>query len=149
MTLEILRKDMIQAMKDKDTERKSVLSSVIGAVKNAAIAKQCRDNISESLVDEVLLKEKKTLQEQLDSCPYSRRELLIEYTHKLAILNEYCPKLLEDPEEIRNEIYTILNEAELELVKANRGLIMKTVMPAFKGKADMSIVNKVLMSLLQ
>lgn len=149
MTLEILRKDMIQAMKDKDTERKSVLSSVIGAVKNAAIAKQCRDNISESLVDEVLLKEKKTLQEQLDSCPYSRRELLIEYTHKLAILNEYCPKLLEDPEEIRNKIYTILNEAELELVKANRGLIMKTVMPAFKGKADMSIVNKVLMSLLQ
>lgn len=149
MTLENLQKEMIQAMKARDTERKSVLVSVIGAVKNAAIAKQCRDNIDESLVDEVLLKEKKTLQEQLDTCPYSRRDLLIEYTHKLEILEEYCPKLLEDPEEIEKEILKVLHDANLAVLKANRGAIMKTVMPYFKGKADMSIVNKVLTSLLK
>ena len=45
MTLENLQKEMIQAMKNKDTVRKGVLSSAIGAIKNAAIAKQCRDNV--------------------------------------------------------------------------------------------------------
>ena len=69
MTLEILQKDMVQAMKTKDSVRKNVLSSAISAVKNAAIAKQCRDNIDEALVNEVLQKEKKTVQEQIDTCP--------------------------------------------------------------------------------
>ena len=38
MTLEMLQKDMISAMKAKDADRKSVLTSAIGAIKNAAIA---------------------------------------------------------------------------------------------------------------
>ena len=148
MTLEKLQKDMIQAMKAKDTDRKSVLSNAIGAVKNAAIAKQCRDNISEALVNEVLQKEKKTVQEQLDTCPADRTEKLAEFNKKLAIINEYCPKLLDDPAEIEVAIKDLCIGASLALVKANRGAIMKVVMPSFKGKADMAVVNKVLMSLL-
>ena len=149
MTLETLQKDMIQAMKSKDAIRKNVLSSAIGAVKNAAIAKQCRDNISEALVDEVLLKEKKTLQEQIDTCPADRIETLNEFALRKSILEEYCPKLLEDPVEIEAAIRKLCDEGQVELTKANRGVIMKLVMPNFKGKADMSIVNKVLTSLLQ
>jgi len=148
MKLETLQKDMIQAMKAKDINRKSVLSSAIGAIKNAAIAKQCRDNISEALVDEVLLKEKKTIQEQIATCPVDRVETLKEFEDKLNILNEYCPKLLDNPAEIENIILKLCGECHADLTKANRGLIMKIIMPYFKGKADMAIVNKVLMSLL-
>ena len=57
MTLEQLQKDMIKALKDGDVTRKLVLSDAIAAVKNAAIAKRCKDNITEELVNEVLLKE--------------------------------------------------------------------------------------------
>lgn len=149
MTLEKLQKDMIQAMKDKDTVRKSVLSSAIGAVKNAAIAKKCRDNISEGLVDEVLLKEKKTVQEQIATCPADRVETLKEFNEKLSIIDEYCPKLLDDPVEIENTIRKLCEEAQVVLAKANKGPIMKTIMPYFKGKADMAVVNKVLTALLQ
>lgn len=72
MTLEQLQQDKIQAMKNKQPIKKEVLSSAIGAIRNAAIAKQCKDNITEKLVDEVLLKEKKILQEQIDKCPAER-----------------------------------------------------------------------------
>lgn len=149
MTLEMLQKDMISAMKAKDTDRKSVLTSAIGAIKNAAIAKQCRDNISEELVNEVLLKEKKTLQEQLDTCPTERVEKRAEFEKKLSIISEYCPKLLDNPSEIEQIISKLCAEASLGLSKTSRGPIMKVVMPYFKGKADMTVVNKVLSNLLK
>jgi uncharacterized protein YqeY len=148
MTLEYLQKEMAQAMKDKLSAKKEVLSSAIGAIKNAAIAKKCKDNIPEELIDEVLLKEKKTLQEQIDTCPEDRGELLSEFLYKLDILNMYCPKLMDDPEAIAFIISELLADAGIKLVKANKGAVMKTVMPHFKGKADMKIVNQVIGEIL-
>ena len=149
MALEILQKDMIQAMKAKDSVRKNVLSSAISAVKNAAIAKQCRDNIDEALVNEVLQKEKKTVQEQIDTCPVDRTEKLAEYTAKLAVIEEYCPKLLDDPVRIADIIKNLCFDNRIGLIKANRGNVMKVVMPHFKGHADMKVVNQVVGGLLQ
>lgn len=149
MTLENLQKEMIQAMKNKDTVRKSVLSAAVSAVKNAAIAKQCRDNITEELVNEVLLKEKKTIQEQIDTCPADREAKRAEYVAKLTIIDEYCPKLLDDPTRISDIIKNLCFDARVDLTKANRGAVMKLVMPHFKGHADMKIVNQVVGGLLQ
>ena len=149
MTLEFLQSEMIYAMKSKQPIKKQVLSSVIGAIKNAAIAKKCKDNISEELVDEVLLKEKKTLQEQIDTCPEDRVETKNEYILKLDILLEYCPKLLDNPEEIKAMVENQLAIAGIEPLKSNKGTIMKTVMPIFKGKSDMKIVNQVIGEILQ
>ena len=149
MTLEQLQKDMIQAMKDKDTNKKSVLSGAISAIKNAAIAKKCKDNITEELVNEVLLKELKTLNEMITTCPISRNDLLLEYIDKRDTLNEYAPKLLNDPAEIEATIRKLCGECHADLTKNNRGAIMKIVMPYFKGKADMSAVNKVIGELLK
>ena len=65
MQLQTLQSAMIAAMKNKDKPRKAVLSSMVDAVKKAAIDKNCRDNVPESLVDEVLLKYKKMMQEMM------------------------------------------------------------------------------------
>lgn len=146
MTLEILQKDMIQAMKNQDTVSRDVLRSVIGAVKKAAIDERC--DITEALVDKVLLKEKKTLQEQIDTCPADRVDLRIEYTNKMAVLEGYVPKLLDNPEEIRDMVENQLAVAGIEPLKSNKGAVMKIVMPIFKGKADMKIVNQVIGELL-
>ena len=113
MTLEQLQKDMIQAMKDKNPVKKEALSSAIGAIKNAAIAKKCKDNVPEELVNEVLLKEKKTLQEQIDTCPADRFSTLALYKSKLQWIESYCPKLLDDPEEIKNIILSELAAASI------------------------------------
>ena len=148
MTLEQLQKDMIKALKDGDVTRKLVLSDAIAAVKNAAIAKRCKDNITEELVDEVLLKEQKTLREMIDTCPKDREDIMDNYTDQYNIIAEYAPILIDDEDTIADAIIGICEDSEIPLVKANKGLIMKAIMPSFKGKVDMKVANKVLSGLL-
>lgn len=140
MTLEILQKEMIAAMKAKNKVRKDTISSIVSAVKKAAIDNKCKDNITEELVNTVILKEQKTMQEMIDTCPADRTDLLTEYKEKMTIITEFAPKLLTDPDEIK----IFIEETGIELVKANRGQIMK----ALKGKADMKIANGVVGGML-
>lgn len=66
MELEQLRNDMVAAMKARDKDRKDAISSLVSAVKKAAIDEGCRDDIPSQLVDRVILKELKTAKEQVD-----------------------------------------------------------------------------------
>ena len=144
MNLEYLQKEMIKAMKSGEKVRKEVLSGVISAIKKVAIDKKQKDNITEELVSEVLLKEQKTIQEMVDTCPNDRTDLLTAYNEKLSIIKEYAPQLLTDEKEIEEKFLEILKENNIEPLKQNKGQIMKTVMPVFKGKADMKVVNIVI-----
>lgn len=146
MTLEQLQNDMKTAMKEKDTLARDVLRSVIGAIKKTVIDERC--DTTEELIDRVLLKEKKTLQEQIDTCPAERVDLRTEYVNKMAVLDNYVPKLLDNPEEIKSTVERLCGECHVPLTKNNKGAIMKIVMPYFKGKADMKIVNQVIGELL-
>lgn len=139
MTLEQLQKDMIAAMKAGDKNRKEVISSLVSAVKKAGIDNGCKDNITEDLVAQVLLKEQKTAKEMIDTCPASRTDLLDKYNYNFGVISEYAPKLVTDPEEIKAMIAAALDEQGLEYIKKNKGVVMK----ALKGRADMAIVNKV------
>lgn len=149
MTLDVLQKEMIVAMKNNNKLRKDTISSIISSIKKTAIDKRCKDNITEELVNEVILKEKKIVQEMINGCPNSREDLLNEYEHRLAVILDYAPKLLEDKEEIIKCIQNLLLETNVELLKSNKGQIMKIVMPAMKGKADMQVVNKVISDMLK
>lgn len=139
MTLEQLQKDMIAAMKNGDKNRKEVISSLVSAVKKAGIDNGCKDNITEDLVAQVLLKEQKTAKEMIDTCPASRIDLLDKYNYNFGVISEYAPKLVTDPEEIKAMIAAALDEHGLEYIKKNKGVVMK----ALKGRADMAVVNKV------
>ena len=120
MTLEALRKDMVAAMKAKDKTTKDAVSSLVSAVKKAAIDEGCREDVPEALVDRVILKEMKTVKEQLDTCPESREDLSAE------------------------EIRTYLEEKFADvLATKNKGQIMKAVMGDLKGKADGKLINQV------
>ena len=65
MQMEQLQKDMIAAMKARDKVRKDAISSLVSAAKKAAIDEGCRDNIPEELVNKVILKEMKSVKEQI------------------------------------------------------------------------------------
>ena len=69
MDIKTLQKDMIVAMKARDKARKESISALIQAVKKVAIDEGCRDDIPEEMVNKVILKELKTVKEQIDSCP--------------------------------------------------------------------------------
>ena len=148
MTLEILQSEMISAMKAKDKLRKDTISSLVSAVKKAGIDNKCRDNISEALVDTTLIKEQKTMQEMIDTCPAERTDTLAEYQKKMEIIKEFAPQLITDPDKIKTKILSILEYAPVSPEKKNRGAVMKILIPEIKGKVDMSIANKVINEIL-
>ena len=141
MTLDILQKEMIVAMKDHNKIRKETISSLIGAVKKAAIDKKCKDNITEELVNEVLLKEKKTMQEMIDTCPVDRVELLEEYKTRMAIIDEFTPQMMSE-DEVRQAINHLIATVD-GIEYGNKGSVMKAVMPRLKGKADGKLINQI------
>lgn len=143
MNFETLQKDMVAAMKARDKVRKDAISALIGAIKKVAIDEGTRDNIADELVDRVILKEVKSIQEQVDTCPAERTDLLDAYKARLAISLEYAPKLLS-----AEEVEQILKEKFAEVIATkNKGMIMKTVMAELKGKADGKVISQVVAEL--
>ena len=141
MTLEKLQAEMIAAMKSKNKLRKETISSMVQAVKKFSIDNMCKDNVTEEQINAVILKEKKTLQEMIDTCPVNRAETLAEYNAKMAVVNEFAPQLMINEKDIEN----FVNSLNIELVKTNRGKIMA----ALKGKANMKIANQIVGKMLQ
>lgn len=138
MELEQLRSDMVAAMKARDKDRKDAISSLVSAVKKAAIDEGCREDVPAELVDRVITKELKTAKEQLDTCPVEREDLKAEYQKRYDVIAEYAPKMMS-PEEVK--AYIEENFAELIATK-NKGQIMKSVMGVLKGKADGKVINE-------
>ena len=148
MTLEKLTSEMISAMKSGDKFRKNVISAMISQIKNVAIDKNCRDNITEDMVNEVLLKYKKMTQEMIDTCPTERTETLEEYKKQMMVVVEFAPTLITDEDTIKAIIAELVDENDIELVKSNRGNIMKVVAAELKGKADIGVVSRVVGGML-
>ena len=140
MRLETLQKEMVAAMKNKDKARKDTISALIGNIKTAAINENCRNDIPEELVDRIILKEKKTVQEMIDTCPADRTETLAEYTQRMKVIDEFAPHMMNE-DEVCAAVYKII--ATTDISKTNKGAIMRAVMPQLKGKADGKMINKV------
>ena len=138
MTIEQLQKDMMAAMKAHDKERKDAISSLVSAVKKNAIDAGCRDAIPEDMVNSTILKELKTVQEQIDTCPASREDLKAEYQFRYDVISEYAPKQMS-----ADEVKAYIQEKFADvLATKNKGAIMKAVMADMKGKADGKVINQ-------
>lgn len=145
MQFNTLQKDMMAAMKARDKARKDSISVLVSAAKKLAIDEGCREDIPEELVDRAILKEIKSVKEQIDTCPAERTDLMDQYKATLAVMEEYAPKMLSE-----EEITAILNEKFADVIATkNKGQIMKAVMAELKGKADGKLINKVVSDLCQ
>ncbi|MBO4420721.1 MAG: GatB/YqeY domain-containing protein [Lachnospiraceae bacterium] len=139
MQFTTLQKDMMQAMKDHDKVKKDALSALVSATKKLAIDSGCRDDIPDSMTDQAILKEIKTIKEQIDTCPDSRMELKEEYKARLAVFEAYAPKMLSEA-----EVEAVIKEKFADvLASGNKGMVMKAVMAELKGKADGKVINQV------
>ena len=143
MTVDKLRQDMVAAMKAKDKETKDAISSLIAAVKKVAIDEGVREDIPEALVDKVILKELKSIKEQIDTCPDERAELKAEYTRAYEIVEKYAPAVLTEAE-IKAIIETKFADV---LATKNKGLVMKAAMGELNGKADGKVISQIVSEL--
>ena len=134
-------KDIVNnALKLGETLKVDVLRSVVAAVQKASIDRQVE--ITPELVDEIILKEQKIIKEMIDTCPTERVELLEEYKIRKEIIDFYAPRIIADYTGVRFEVEKILTEKGIDPKTANKGQIMKAVMPEIKGKVDMKVANQ-------
>ena len=93
---------------------------------------------STGLVDRVILKELKTVKEQIDTCPASREDLKAEYQFRYDVISEYAPKQMS-----ADEVKAYIKEKFADvLATKSKGAIMKAVMADMKGKADGKVINQ-------
>ena len=145
--IEEVRGDMVKAMKAGDKETKETLSMLLAALKNKAIDK--RGDLTEEEEVQVVLKEIKQTKEALEMAPGDRTDIIEECTRRLAVLEQYAPKMMGEAD-IREVISATLSELGIEAPTAkDKGRIMKVLMPKVKGKADGKLVNELLTSVMQ
>lgn len=138
--MDVVRQEMVKAMKNKDAQRKETLSLLLSALKAKYIDK--RDELTEEEENAIVLKEIKQTQETMEATPADRTEILEECRLRLAVLNEFAPAMMGE-DDIRAAISKVLADLGIEEPTArDKGQIMKNLMPLVKGKADGSLVNK-------
>ena len=135
MLIDELKKAQMEALKTKDTLKRSVLQIVTGKVKLAEIEKRTKnESINDDDVILVINKVIKELDEEILAFKNANRlEKVEELTLQKQILEAYLPAKLTE-EEIRE----IINSLEDKSMPN----IMKHFKQNYLGKCDMKLVNK-------
>lgn len=141
MTLsERINNDLKEAMKSKDSFRLSVIRMVKGAMQLAK--PNPREELTDDDVITVISKQIKMRNDSIKEFEAAGRSDLVEQNKKeIEVLNTYMPKQLSE-EELTEIIDKVFEEVKPTSQK-DMGLIMKNISPLVKGKADMSLVNKI------
>lgn len=146
MKIEIVRNEMIKAMKNKDKRRKDALSMLLTALKNAEI--DARGALDETNENVVIKKEMKQLQETYDFAPDYRNDIKEDAEFRISVCKEFLPEDMTE-DQIMNVINETLKELGIENPSGkDKGVIMKNLMPKVKGKADGKLVNQMIMKIL-
>ena len=136
-----VRAEMVTAMKNKDKERKDSLSMLLSALKNKAIDK--REDLTPDEENEVIKKEIRQTKETLETAPADRTDIIEQCEKRLAVYKEFVPEDLSE-DAIREIIREVLAGLGIENPTAkDKGRVMKELMPKVKGKAEGSVVNKI------
>ena len=107
-------------------------------------AKEKLADLTEAEELSVLQKELKQTKETRDSAPSDRVDIISKCDFRISIIESYLPKLM-DENEIRSVVDEVLSSLGLTTVsKADKGKVMKELMPKVKGKADGKLVNTIL-----
>ena len=142
-----VRAEMVTAMKNKDKERKDSLSMLLSALKNKAIDK--REDLTPDEENEVIKKEIRQTKETLETAPADRTDIIEQCEKRLAVYKEFVLEDLSE-EAMREIVKGVLSDLGIEAPTAkDKGKIMKELMPKVKGKAEGSVVNKIVGEFLQ
>jgi uncharacterized protein len=137
--------DIKEALKSRNAQKRLVLGLVLSAIKNKEIEKRGKGNESDITDDEVLSVIKTEVKKRKDAVEQytkgGREELAEKEKEELAILMEYMPEQMPE-DAVREEVKKIISESGAKDMK-EIGKVMSQVMAHIKGKADGSLVNKV------
>ena len=137
--LERLNSDIKQAMKNKEKDKLSVIRMVKSSIQNEAI--KTGNELSEDEELTVLSREVKQRKDSLHEFDKAGRQDLVEKIRtELQYVELYMPKQLSE-EEVSEIVKQAISETGASS-KAEMGKVMSVIMPKVKGKAEGSLVNK-------
>ncbi|KWW21685.1 MULTISPECIES: GatB/YqeY domain-containing protein [Bacillaceae] len=140
--LERLNNDMKQAMKNKEKDKLSVIRMLKASIQNEALKlrQDLTDNEELTVLSRELKQRKDSLQEFENA---GRSDLVDKVRTELVYVEAYMPEQLSE-EEISDIVQQTIEEVNATS-KADMGRVMGALMPKVKGKADGSLVNKLVL----
>jgi len=134
---ETIDKELVSALKSRDALRLGVFRLLKAAFQNEEIAKKhpllqeeeiiVLDRQAKQREDAILLYEKA-----------GRNDLISKEKEELAVINEFRPKKMTE-DEIRAYVKNFMDKTD----DKSFGLVMKQIMSGLKGKADGSMVSRI------
>src|SRR6056297_180995 len=144
MLKDVIYEDLKKAMKARDEVRVRTLRMIVAAIKNKLVDKK---DLGDDDVIEILTKEAKLRKDSIEEYTKANREDLAQSEREeLEIIKQYLPEKMGE-DELRTIILDAIEEQNVNS-PSGLGLIMKTVMPKVKGRADGKQVNKMVRDIL-
>jgi hypothetical protein len=145
---EKIQKDLIDALKQRNETKTSVLKMILASVLNKEIELKKKDEgLPEETIQKVIKSEAKKRRESIEAYTKAgRQELAQKEKNELLVIESYLPQELPD-----EEIERIAKETvdELRAGPQDFGQAMKEVMAKTKGQADGKKVSEIVKQLLK
>ncbi len=146
---EIIKKDFIEAFRQKNVEKKSVLSMLNAEIKNAEIEFKMReDGLSDEKVLEAIKRGVKQRKDAIDKYKAGGREdLVTKEQQELDILKVYLPAELS-LDKIEEAVQSVIAEIKAQDI-SQLGMVIGKTMQKLEGQADGNVVREIVTKLLQ
>ncbi len=139
--VEKLKADMIEAMKNKEKEKLTVIRMVKAAMDLEHIDR--KREINDDLLIDIVNKQIKMRRDSIIEFEKGNRQDLIEKAkEEIKILEVYLPEQLsqEEVEKVIDQIFTEVQPAS----QKDMGKVMKEATAKLKGKTDMKLVSEII-----
>ena len=133
--------DIKNALREKNTLELSVLRMLQSSIRNKEIEKNKKELTDEEIISVITSEVKKSRDAAEEFEKVNRQDAADKEKAEIEILMKYMPRQMSE-DEVRKEVIKAIAEAGATGTK-DLGNVMKIIMPAVKGKADGSVVNKV------
>lgn len=147
MIHENLKKEMVEAMRAKDTEKLAVIRSLLALFQSEQLAKGSSEQFLSDPDAMTLIK--RAVKQRKDSIEQftkgGREDLAATEKAELAILENYLPQMMSE-----DEVRKIAEAKKVELGvidKSKLGMLVGAVMKATAGQADGTVVKNIVDSL--
>lgn len=135
-----IEQDLTQAFKAGETDKVAVLRLIKTSVTNFEKQANNASQITDGDVIGIVNKEIKQRQDTIDQLSQTRPEMVEKDKQAIEILKNYLPQQMNE-----DELKTIIDQAVSQTGATkpqDMGKVMGVVMPQIKGKADGSLVSK-------
>jgi len=140
MLKENLEKDLIEAMKQHDDEKTSVLRMIKSALQNKEIEK--KQELEDTDVLTLIQSQIKSRRDSIEMYKNGGRDDLAQKEQKeIDILIPYLPEQMSE-DDVRMEIKNAITQTGANQI-SDMGKVMGMVMAKLKGKADGSMISKI------